>query len=183
MKKFSIGLFVFGLACIACGYCLSSFDNFKSELLIENLLFNSGLNVVLLSFGYVSLVVGVIFMIFKKLTDNCTLSSLGLATATSLFAGMGLYCLLIILLEAGFSDRSEHPVSSLVCGIGGIISIIAVIALFFVYFFIYREKYPSRKGVVVDLIFGILYIIPFFLASAVFYDIVEMVVRYFIPNF
>ena len=171
MKKASIGLLIFGVCCIIISYILGLFAFFE-------FLSQDGL----LLFGIMSVLCGAVLIIFNNFFEkHSSLKSLGMAMGISLFAGFGLNCLIRLVIMAVFPFLDDYPIDLTVSLFVGFLSLVGFIVLFSLYI-MYRSKKPSLKGVLVDVSFGLVYVIPFLFVYSLIYELCAGLFHYYFPN-
>ena len=183
MKKASIGLLIFVIFCLVCGYFLYFLiNNMYIDNLLKGFVFIIGYRKMLCLWGYASILCGVAFTVFNKfLINRCTFKSLGFAFGISLFSGSGLSCLIDLITTFGFASPEEYPIQTPVSLCVGFLSLIAVVILI-TFYIRYRRENPSCVGFITDLIVGIVYVVPFAMLSSTFYLLCSRVFHYVFPD-
>lgn len=114
------------------------------------------------AFGVTITISSLFCLIFHKTTQAvCSLKTSGLSLGLSAVVSFGGYCVLSFLLCFYDAAPSRNPIRYSTSIMAGVASLAVCIVLFFMYAK-QRKAMPSVKGVVIDLLFALLYGIPFF---------------------
>lgn len=143
-----------------------------SILLISNLILNN-LPHVLMIFGGAIILSSLFCIIFTKTVNkHCTLETSSISLGLSASASLGIYCVLVFISCHIMSHPSKHPITYPTSIILGLICL----AIFAFLIFLYtkrREAKPSAKGVTIDIIFALTYLIPFFFTYSMLHNYIS----------
>lgn len=119
----------------------------------------------------IALVVSALFcLIFSKtVKNNCNIKTTALSLMLSAVGALGLVCVTLWIVIVSFGEMSRHPISypvSILLGMFCFFMFLVLIALYF----ITRKKNWSIKGIVIDVLTSILYLLPFFFAFEYLYE-------------
>ncbi len=147
MKKISIITLLIGIILLLLGSLLPS---------------DSIMKLLLLLFGGAIALSGLFALIFTKTVDeNCYAETSIVALALSADVGLGFYSVILCLSCSFLSHPDNHPIRLL----GGILIGLIAFALFIILLYYYtqlRKESPSKKGVLIDILFSFTFIAPFF---------------------
>ncbi len=149
MKKVSIITLLIGIAILSLGYLIPMKIVFNFSLLLK-------------LFGGAIALSGLFGLIFTKTVDeNCYAETSIISLALSAIVGLGFYSIVLYLSCIFLSQTDSHPIATL----GSIILGILAFALFIILLHFYselRKTSPSKKGVLIDILFSFTFIVPFF---------------------
>lgn len=137
------------------------------------ILLNNSLHILKL-IGGALILCGLFCLIFNKtVKENCTLKTSGISLAISAVTALGLYCATTFALCFVMTHPSKHPIALPASIIIGILCLIALILLLRIYCKQRKEK-PSAKGIVIDILFAVIYIIPLFSVYQSLHNIISV---------
>lgn len=183
MRKISLIALAYGLVFVVSGFVapvileLSVLGNCScTEEYCLHKLFNELMFVVGI-FG-VPVIISALFCLFfgKSVSKHCTVKTSIISLALSMISGLGLCCFFIYFCCVAFDDLQQYPIEYPASVIGTLLCL----ALFIIVFCFYvkcRKENVSVKGVVIDVLFALLFVIPFFFASGVGYNIISKMIR------
>ena len=121
-------------------------------------------------FGIALAVSALFCLIFSKtVKNNCNIKTTALSLMLSAVGALGLVCVTLWIVIVSFGEMSRHPISypvSILLGMFCFFMFLVLIALYF----ITRKKNWSIKGIVIDVLTSILYLLPFFFAFEYLYE-------------
>ncbi len=177
MKKISISTLLTGIALLSLGYLIpimiilltpqqdsigiiGGADGPTAIFLTSKLFFNFPL--LLKLFGVSIALSGLFCLIFTKTVDeNCYAETSIVALALSAIVGLGFYSVVLYLSSIFLTQTDEHPIAHPGSIILGILAFIVFIVLLCFYIKSRKTK-PSAKGVLIDILFSLMFIVPFF---------------------
>lgn len=104
---------------------------------------------------------GLFCLVFSQtVKTHCTFKTSGVALALAAVVGAGVYCAVtfVICLMVG---AEAHPIALRASVILGTVCFAALLFLVWLYGKL-RKRCPSGKGIAIDLLFALIYLIPFF---------------------
>lgn len=121
------------------------------------------MKIILIMFG-ILIIASALFCIFFRdfVHKHCTHRTSGICLLLSMVIALGLYCALIAISCIFFDEIAIKSVSFISSIIFGIFSVVAFCFLFKKYVRMRETKNSSLKGITIDFIFAIIYVIPFF---------------------
>ncbi len=173
-KRVSLISLVAGLICVGLAFVLPTLV-YKTPLstfvegshsIISRYYMDIILNrmkVILIMFGAL-IIASALFCVFFRdfVHTHCTHRTSGLCLLLSMIIALGLYCALIAISCIVFKEIAVKSMSFISSIIFGILSVVAFCFLFKKYVRMRAEKNSSLKGITIDFIFAIIYVIPFF---------------------
>ncbi len=122
----------------------------------------NGLPFLAVLFG-ISLVISALFcLIFSKtVKSNCNIKTTALSFGLSAIGGAGLVCAFLWFTIVSFHETSEYPIAYPASLLIGILCFVAFVVLFAIYFKARKTNW-SIKGVIIDVLTGIIYLPTFF---------------------
>lgn len=121
------------------------------------------MKILLIMFGMLITASALFCIIFRDFVHkHCTHRTSGLCLLLSMIIALGLYCALIAISCIVFGEIAVKSISFISSLIFGIASVVAFFFLFRKYVRMRETKNASLKGITIDFIFAIIYVIPFF---------------------
>ena len=113
-------------------------------------------------YGIAFLICGLSMYIFHKtISSQCALKTSFLSICLSATAALGLHCGIVRLSNYMFDELGEHPFSNPASEMGLFVATILFI-VFMCFYVKIRYSKPSKIGVIIDVLFAFIYIIPFY---------------------
>ncbi|MEE0060848.1 MAG: hypothetical protein UE295_08470 [Acutalibacteraceae bacterium] len=169
-KKSIIGL-ITALLFTAVGFGISTlFTDYRiGNLTVENgiekiewFYYLYYLMVTMALFGIAVAITACFCLMFEKTVCRCCeFKTSAISFVLSTIVGLGIFCLILFASCFAFTDPKYHPITFPASFILGSISFLVFVALLFKYAKL--KKYNlSVKAIAIDVLFSLLYVIPFF---------------------
>lgn len=134
----------------------------------------SGWSFCLILFGISCVITALFCLIFSKTVKaHCTLKTSAISVGLAAVGAIGLHCAFMWYTFSVFHEMSQHPISYPVSIILGTVCLCVFIALVALYFKS-RKACWSVKGLVIDVLFGVIYLPTFFFAFTYLYDLLRL---------
>lgn len=108
----------------------------------------------------------------RTVKENCTLKTSGISLGLSVVISLGVYCVVAFISCFVMTHPNKHPITYITSIILGLLCL----ALFVLLLYLYvkqRKVAPSVIGVIIDILFAIIYLTPFFFTYAWAHSIVS----------
>ena len=133
----------------------------------------SGLPTVLILFGVSIIICSIFCLIFiKSISNECSVKTSIVSIGISAVISLEIYCILAYISCFFLTSPDRHPIrypaSIIVAGI----CLIAYVLLLWLYFR-HRKSNMSASGVIIDIAFTAMYIVPMFLAYAFIHNTIS----------
>lgn len=193
MKKISTIVLIIGITLFIIGFILPliSFVFYTAQngsvgiiggadgptaiYLTSTLLFNK--HSVVWLYGVAFIISSLFCLIFEKtLKKSCSIKTSGISLSISAIISLGIYCFFCFISCFIMTHPNKHPIIFPTSIILGILSFVALIILINFYVKARKEK-PSVKGIIIDILFVITFLVPFFITYLELHSTVSDLLR------
>ena len=122
---------------------------------------------------------GIFYLIFTKFVkQNCTLKTSVTTLGISVSLCLGMYCFFAFIICYYDGTPARNPIAHSASIVFGILSFVAFVGLSILYVFL-RKKKMSVKGIIIEFLLTVIYVIPFFLTFSCIHEILSDLIRRF----
>lgn len=116
----------------------------------------------LITFSLSTVLCGLFCLLFSKaVKEHCTLKTSGMALSLSVCASLLFYSFLLFASCFIMTSPDKHPVTLPLSIVVGVVAVVAF-AFLFAFYVKLRTERPSTKGVLIDILLFLSYLLPFF---------------------